>query len=141
MKTAYDILALKRDAAPIDIEHNYHHLLNAHAACHADARLTQEDLRRLRELRQAYLLLSSPCQRLQYDRTLLAREQRRSRRSHALHTVLAVLSLLGGLLLIGAGIHASGRGGSDQAAARPHALAQAAPAPHDEAGPARHVHN
>ncbi len=141
MKTAYDILALKRDAAPIDIEHNYRHLLNAHAACHDDALLTQEDLARLRELRQAYLLLSSPCQRLQYDRSLLARDQRRSRRSHALHTVLAVLSLLGGLLLIGAGIHATTRGGSDQVAGRSHALAQAVPAPHDEANQVRRVHN
>ena len=142
MKTAYEVLGLNRDAALIDIEHSYRLLLNAQAARDSERPLTTDDQRRLRELRQAYLVLSSPSQRLAYDRGLQVCEQRRCRRMDAMQTALAVLSLLGGLLLIGIGLHVRARhdGGAAVIASGSgthRAIAQTVPASHRDRAIAR----
>ena len=143
MKTAYEVLGVRRDAALIDIEHSYRHLLNAHGVRDSSERLTKEDQRRLGELREAYMVLSSPSRRFAYDGDLQARALRRNSRMRTLHTALAVASLLGGFLLIGAGLHAGGRGSVEagSTAEQPRATAPTAQASHDDAGDGRHAHN
>lgn len=144
MKTAYKLLGLNRDAALIDVEHSYRHLLNMHATRRTDKLLTKDEQRRLRELREAYLLLSCPSRRLAYDRSLHARKQRRNRR---IRTTISALSLLGGVLLIGAGLHSADRHDSDEVnaassvASHSRAIAQAEQQSHDDASNAHHAHN
>ncbi|HJV86489.1 MAG TPA: hypothetical protein VJ698_13530 [Noviherbaspirillum sp.] len=102
MKTLYDVLGVDRQALPIDIEHAYRSALNAHIA--GASTTGGRDPARLRELREAYLALSSPSRRLVYDQQLhqqlLARRQARERRHIAASTVL----LLAGLALIGGSV-------------------------------------
>lgn len=100
MTTLYDTLGLRRDASASDIEQRYHHSLNAHIAGKRSHPLRKKDQLRLQEIRQAYLVLSSPSRRLEYDLQLDQKEQDRLGRIERLGTIFGLALLVAGLMLI-----------------------------------------
>jgi curved DNA-binding protein CbpA len=72
MNTLYDILGLSRMASPEQIEQAYKEKLDS---LKADETNTSEDsINKLRAIREAYLMLSSPAKRAAYDQKLKNRE-------------------------------------------------------------------
>jgi curved DNA-binding protein CbpA len=99
MNTLYDILGVGRLATPAQIDSGYNTQMAALAA--DDSRDTQDGLQRLRVLKEAYLLLSSPAKRTLYDRKL--REREMPVRSAPASTTLPWGWILLGMALLGGG--------------------------------------
>ncbi|HZW20422.1 DnaJ domain-containing protein [Noviherbaspirillum sp.] len=109
MKTHYDKLGVTRQASHSEIEQSYRHSLNAHIADNlADNRnrpLRRKDQLRLQQMRQAYLVLSSPARRMDYDLKLDQLEHARLRRIERMGTLAGLILLLAGLALIARGYY------------------------------------
>ena len=105
MKTLYDKLGVPRHASTSDIEMRYRHNLNEHIASNCNLPLRKNDELRLQQMRQAYLVLSSPSRRLEYDLALDQQERARLRRLEQLGTTLGLLLLLVGLALVARGYY------------------------------------
>lgn len=103
MKTLYDELGVPRDATTSDIKRIYRHSLNQHIAGYHDRPARKKDQLRLLQMREAYLTLSSPVRRLEYDLKLVQREQARLRRLERMGTIAGLVLLLTGLALMGHG--------------------------------------
>ena len=100
MKTHYDLLGVSRQASLIDIEHNYRRHLNNHLLGNGGRPLRKRDQIRLHNMRNAYLVLSSPSRRQSYDRALAEQEEKRNRMLDIGGAILAVVSLVTGLIMI-----------------------------------------
>jgi DnaJ-class molecular chaperone len=101
MKTLYDVLGVDRHASFADIEHSYRHSLNEHISGNTRRAWRKKDQLRLQQMRQAYLLLSSPRKRLEYDLRLNELEHTRLRRLERVGTGIGLVLLLAGLAIIG----------------------------------------
>jgi hypothetical protein len=71
MTTLYEILGVGRQATPAQIEHGYRERLDL---LKTNGTSPEEDITRLRALREAYQTLSAPARRQSYDARLKARE-------------------------------------------------------------------
>lgn len=105
MKTLYELLGVHPQATLIEIEKAYRRYLDAPVARNATGLLGRRRHARLRTMREAFLVLSSPARRQAYDHDIAVRGQRRAVARHAAGTALALLSLVAGLLLIGSGYY------------------------------------
>ena len=105
MKTHYDKLGVTRQASHSEIEQSYRHSLNAHIADNRNRPLRRKDQLRLQQMRQAYLVLSSPSRRMDYDLKLDQLEHARLRRIERMGTVAGLILLLAGLALIASGYY------------------------------------
>jgi curved DNA-binding protein CbpA len=126
MKNPYQILGLDHRASYVDVEHQYHAVLTMHIAKHGARPLRKRDQQRLRAVRDAYLLLSSPSSRLAYDMDFRARENEAANRRRRMAGAAGIASLLlGAALLAGGVVHAlASTAQSDSLSARPaHAAA------------------
>ncbi|HYD60310.1 MAG TPA: DnaJ domain-containing protein [Noviherbaspirillum sp.] len=101
MKTLYDVLGVDRHASFADIEHSYRQNLNEHISSNTRRGWRKKDQLRLQQMRQAYLLLSSPRKRLEYDLRLNELEHTRLRRIERVSTGIGLALLLAGLAIIG----------------------------------------
>ncbi len=102
MKTHYDVLEVDREALTIDIEHAYRSALNEHIA--GTATTGGRDPACLRALREAYLTLSSPSRRLDYDQQLHQQAHARRQSRERLRMAACILLLVAGLSLIGGSV-------------------------------------
>lgn len=100
MKTLYDLLGVRRQASHIEIELGYRRHLNRHLLGLGVRPLSKRAQQKLRTIRQAYLVLSSPGRRQAYDIDLTQREERRNRMLDIGGAILAVSSLVIGMGLI-----------------------------------------
>lgn len=100
MKTLYDKLGVTRQASASDIELKYRHSLSQHIAGNRSQPLRKKDQLRLQQMRQAYLVLSSPSRRLEYDLELDQQEHARLRRIERFGTAIGLMLLVVGLALI-----------------------------------------
>lgn len=100
MKTLYDLLGVDRHASFSEIEQSYRHSLNEHIAGNRSRRFGTKDQQRLKQMRQAYLLLSSPGKRLEYDLKLDQREHARLRMVERIGTAVGLVLLIAGLAII-----------------------------------------
>lgn len=100
MTTLYDKLGVKRQASASDIALSYRHSLNMHIAGKRNHPLRKKDQLRLQQMRQAYLILSSPSRRMAYDLKLDQLECARLRRIERFGTAFGLLLLVAGLALI-----------------------------------------
>jgi len=105
MRTLYDVLGVDRYASFSEIEQSYRLNLKEHLDASCDAPVHKKDQRRMQQMRQAYLLLSSPSRRLDYDLQLDRIEQARLRRAELAGTVIGAVILIAGLVLIVHGYH------------------------------------
>lgn len=71
MNTLYEILGVGRQASPAQVEHGYRERLDL---LKKNGTSPEEDITRLRALREAYQTLSTPSRRQAYDARLRARE-------------------------------------------------------------------
>lgn len=101
MKTLYDLLGVDRHASISEIEHSYRHSLNEHIAGGSRRAWRKSDQLRLQKMRQAFLVLSSPRRRMDYDLELDQLEHARLRMMERVGTVVGALLLIAGLALIG----------------------------------------
>ncbi len=101
MKTLYDLLGVDRHASFTDIEQSYRHSLNEHIAGNSKRPWRKKDQLRLQQMRQAYLTLSAPRKRLEYDLQLNEREHARLRKIERISTGAGLILLLAGLAIIG----------------------------------------
>ena len=101
MKTFYDLLGVDRNASLADIEQKYRQSLNAHIVGNNTRPWSKKDQLRLQQMRQAYLKLSSPSERLEYDLNLNLLEHARLRMMERVGTVVGLALLVLGLGLIG----------------------------------------
>jgi DnaJ-class molecular chaperone len=101
MKSYYDLLGVRRQAGLHEIEQNYRRHLDRHTICNAGRKLRKKDQLRLQNMRNAFLVLSSPARRQQYDRLLQQAEQRRDRVLDIGGAIVAVSALVIGLVLMG----------------------------------------
>lgn len=104
MRTLYDLLGVDRRASFSDIEQSYRHSLNAHIGKRGLPLARKEQLR-LQQMRQAYLLLSSPILRMEYDLQLNRLERERLRKIERVCTRIGLVLLVVGLTLIGRGYY------------------------------------
>jgi hypothetical protein len=105
MRTLYDKLGVPRHASASDIDQSYRHSLSEHIAGNRNRPLRRKDQLRLQQMRQAYLVLSSPSSRLDYDLKLDQLEHARLRRIERIGTAFGLLLLLAGLALIARGYY------------------------------------
>jgi len=132
MKTLYDKLGVTRHATYSDIERSYRHSLNEHIAGNRNRRLRKKDQLRLQQMRQAYLVLSSPSRRLEYDLKLDQLEHARLRKIERLGTAFGLVLLIAGLALIARGYYRQVYDGKSVVQAGQHSQA-AITAPQDNA--------
>jgi hypothetical protein len=104
MKTLYDLLGVDRHASFSDIERSYRHSLNEHIAGGSRRAWRKADQLRLQKMRQAFLVLSSPSRRMDYDLKLDQQEHARLRTIERVGTIVGVLMLIAGLALIARGV-------------------------------------
>lgn len=125
MKTPYQILGLDPRASYVDVEHQYHAVLQMHFTKQGARPLRKRDQRRLRAVRDAYLLLSSPSSRLAYDMDLRNRTIEAANRRRRVAGLAGIASLLLGVALLTGGIvHAlAGTAGSDSLSSKPGSVA------------------
>ena len=100
MKTHYNRLGVTRHASYSDIERSYRHSLNEYIAGSRNHPLRKKEQLRLQQMRKAYLVLSSPSRRLEYDLELDQMEHARLRRIERVGTALGLALLVAGLALI-----------------------------------------
>lgn len=105
MKTLYDKLGVTRQASASDIELSYRHSLSQHIAGNRSYPLRKKDQLRLQQMRQAYLILSSPSRRMEYDLKLDQLEHARLRRIERFGTAVGLVLLVAGLVLIARGYY------------------------------------
>ena len=105
MKTLYDKLGVTRHASYAEIDQNYRHSLNEHIAGNRNRPLRKKDQLRLQQIRQAYLTLSSPIRRLDYDLKLDQLEHARLRKIERVGTGIGLVLLVAGLALIAHGYY------------------------------------
>lgn len=105
MTTLYDKLGVTRQASTSDIELSYRHSLNQRIAGNRSHPLRKKEQLRLQQMRQAYLILSSPSRRMEYDLELDQLEYARLRRIERFGTVFGLLLLVAGLALIARGYY------------------------------------
>lgn len=105
MRTLYDKLGVPRHASASDIDRSYRHSLSEHIAGNRNRPLRRKDQLRLQQMRQAYLVLSSPSRRLDYDLKLDQLEHARLRRIERIGTAFGLVLLLAGLALIARGYY------------------------------------
>lgn len=132
MKTLYDKLGVPRHASTSDIEMRYRHNLNEHIASNCNLPLRKNDELRLQQMRQAYLVLSSPSRRLEYDLKLDQLEHARLRKIERLGTAFGLVLLIAGLALIARGYYRQVYDGKSVVQAGQHSQA-AITAPQDNA--------
>jgi curved DNA-binding protein CbpA len=102
MKTLYDLLGVSRQASLQELELAYRHQLELHMRA-ARSPLGRLGQRRLRVLREAFLLLAAPGRRASYDQQLALQLQRRARRlRHGATLAFACLVVIGFALIGGA---------------------------------------
>ena len=101
MKTHYDLLGVSRQASYREIGERYRELLAIHITLHGSRPACRKQQLRLRQMREAYLMLSSPTRRMVYDYELKQSEAHRMRRFN-IGTRLGTCLLMLGLLLIAA---------------------------------------
>lgn len=103
MKTLYDVLGVQANATHSQIEHGYRVSLEAYIDSQGPGQ-TEESVRRMRNIRDAYLLLSSPAKRRAYDKRLRkyqawqGAKASRNLRMRQILIAFASLTLLAGLL-------------------------------------------
>ena len=100
MKNLYDLLGVDRYASFADIEQSYRHSLNEHIETNSRRLWRKSDQLRLQQMRRAYLTLSSPRKRLEYDLQLNEVEHARLRRMERVGTGIGLVLLLVGLAII-----------------------------------------
>lgn len=100
MKTLYDLLGVSPRASLTELEAAYRRQLDAHLRVAPPFRRRMGQ-RRMRALREAFLLLATPAQRAEYDRLLARRAQARQRRMRHARAALSACSLILGCALIG----------------------------------------
>ncbi|WP_420474378.1 hypothetical protein [Noviherbaspirillum sp. ST9] len=105
METLYDKLGVTRRANASDIELSYRHSLSQHIAGNRSHPLRKKDQLRLQQMRQAYLILSSPGRRMEYDLELDQREHARLRKIERFGTAIGLVLLIAGLALIAHGYY------------------------------------
>lgn len=105
MKTLYDLLGVAADATHSQIEHGYRESLESYIDGHGLGQ-SEEDTKRMRAIRDAYLLLSSPRRRRSYDKRLKKYCEQRTRlssrsfRTKVLALSVGVLLMAGGAIVI-----------------------------------------
>ncbi|RZI44342.1 hypothetical protein EGT07_02655 [Herbaspirillum sp. HC18] len=99
MKSLYEVLGTDRGASAAEIEQRYYGLLSRHLA--GNRPLSRKDQQRVQQVRQAYLLLSSPRRRRDYDAQLKQRERARARTVVRMGGIAGTIMLVAGLALIG----------------------------------------
>ena len=103
MKTLYDVLGVAADATHSQIENGYRVCLEAFIDSQGTVETAEADARRMRLIREAYLLLSSPKRRSAYDRRLQryrawrGKEMLRRARMRIVALCLGVTGVAGGV--------------------------------------------
>lgn len=99
MRTLYEVLGTDRSASAAEIEQRYYGVLSRHLA--GNRPLSRKDQQRVQQVRQAYLLLSSPRRRRDYDAQLKQRERARTRAMVRAGSIAGTIMLVAGVALIG----------------------------------------
>lgn len=100
MKTLYEVLRVDRQASITDIAQRYRHHLNRHVLNGQQRTVSKKDQRRLQEMREAYLLLTSPSRRRAYDQQIARLERARQRWTARIGISVCVAMLVAGAALI-----------------------------------------
>lgn len=100
MKTLYEVLGVDRQASITDIAQRYRHHLNQHVATSHQRAISKKDQRRLQQMREAYLLLTSPSRRRAYDLKIAQAERARNRWTTKAGIAACVAMLVAGAALI-----------------------------------------
>ena len=100
MKTLYDLLGVDAGATQAQIEQGYHRQLDQYLVRQSAGKGGQ-DIRRMQNIREAYLLLCSPPKRQIYDLQLQMFQKARVQLFHSGKLVRAALLMLGLSAVIG----------------------------------------